>query len=140
MFFSFLIQVKATFADETLDFAITSVVGSNSISKDVYDYDYEGSGDDGGVGAPLDIHAGIEVDSENRELAFDVEMSPGVRVFLSNFFILHIAQFVRLTLFDIHPSTYYHQTEAKLRQSNQLFYYQKRKGLTPTPIHHNLLL
>ena len=80
--FLFPIQVKATFADETLDFAITSVVGgSNSMSKDVYDYDYEGSGDDGGGGATLDIHAGIEVDPENRELAFDVAMSPGVRFF-----------------------------------------------------------
>ena len=80
VFFLFPIQVKATFADETLDFAI-STVGSNSMSKDVYDYDYEGSGDDGGGGATLDIHAGIEVDADNRELAFDVEMSPGVRGF-----------------------------------------------------------
>ena len=81
MFFFITIQVKATFADETLDFAITSTVGGNSMSKDVYDYDYEGSGDDGGGGATLDIHAGIEVDPENRELAFDVAMSPGVRFF-----------------------------------------------------------
>ena len=112
--FLFPIQVKATFADETLDFAITSVVGgSNSMSKDVYDYDYEGSGDDGGGGgATLDIHAGIEVDADNRELAFDVEMSPGVRGFDPIFsFHFHNLSDWR-TLFEIHPSSYY-QTEAK---------------------------
>ena len=107
------IQVKAIFADETLDFAITSR-DSNSISRDVYDYDYTGSGDGGGrEGATLDIHAGIEVDAENRELAFDVEMSPGVRFFFPFLDLSFLASDVVIqTLFDINPRSHF-PTEAK---------------------------
>ena len=44
--------MDATFADETLGFAVTD--------------------------RTRDIHAGLEVDAENRELHFEIELEPGV--------------------------------------------------------------
>ena len=79
--------MKATFADETLGFSVTDnrPVNGGSDDDDYGDYevvneDYADPASDPGSEI-REIHAGIEVDAEGRELEFEVQLEPGVSLY-----------------------------------------------------------